>query len=105
VVAVTAGELTVTSRRCERETYEAGETFVEQGPRRHLPTMPTPRHQGDPMSRSALVMCGAALLPLMLAASCSDSESSKDDGQAVTATTTLAEGFRARADSVVTVHR
>jgi len=35
VVTVTVGELTVTSRRCERRTYEAGETFVEKGPRRH----------------------------------------------------------------------
>ena len=35
VVTVTTGQLTVTSRRCVRHTYTAGETFVE-GPRRHL---------------------------------------------------------------------
>lgn len=36
VVTVTAGELTVTSRRCQRHTYEAGEVFVEKGPQAHL---------------------------------------------------------------------
>jgi quercetin dioxygenase-like cupin family protein len=36
VVTVTAGELTVTSRDCQQHTYSPGQTFVEQGPRRHL---------------------------------------------------------------------
>ena len=36
VVTVTTGQLTVTSRRCVRHTYTAGQTFVETGPRRHL---------------------------------------------------------------------
>jgi len=36
VVTVTTGELTVTSRHCVAHTYTAGETFVEEGPRRHL---------------------------------------------------------------------
>ena len=36
VATVTTGELIVTSRRCVRHTYTAGETFVEEGPRRHL---------------------------------------------------------------------
>ena len=36
VVTVTAGELTVTDHRCNSHTYQAGETFVEAGPRRHL---------------------------------------------------------------------
>jgi quercetin dioxygenase-like cupin family protein len=36
VVTVTTGELTVTSRHCKQHTYGAGETFVEEGPRRHI---------------------------------------------------------------------
>jgi quercetin dioxygenase-like cupin family protein len=36
VVTVTAGELTTTDRFCKSKVYEAGQTFVEQGPRRHV---------------------------------------------------------------------
>jgi quercetin dioxygenase-like cupin family protein len=36
VVTVTTGELTVTDRGCDQQTYEAGETFIEPGPRRHI---------------------------------------------------------------------
>jgi quercetin dioxygenase-like cupin family protein len=36
VVTITTGELTITDRRCRRQTFEAGDTFVEEGPRRHL---------------------------------------------------------------------
>jgi quercetin dioxygenase-like cupin family protein len=36
VVTVTAGELTTTDRRCKSKVYEAGQTFVEEGPLRHV---------------------------------------------------------------------
>jgi quercetin dioxygenase-like cupin family protein len=36
VVTVISGELTVTDGKCRTKLYEAGDSFVEQGPRRHL---------------------------------------------------------------------
>jgi len=36
VVTVTVGELTLVRRDCTRQTYEAGQTFIEQGPETHL---------------------------------------------------------------------
>lgn len=36
VVTLISGELTVTDRECEAETFEAGDTFVEAGPPEHL---------------------------------------------------------------------
>jgi quercetin dioxygenase-like cupin family protein len=36
VVTVITGELTVTDRHCDARTFEPGDTFVEEGPPRHL---------------------------------------------------------------------
>jgi quercetin dioxygenase-like cupin family protein len=36
VVTITTGELTITDRKCHARTFEAGDTFVEEGPPRHL---------------------------------------------------------------------
>jgi quercetin dioxygenase-like cupin family protein len=36
VVTITTGELTVTDGKCRSRTYQAGETFVEEGPPRHV---------------------------------------------------------------------
>ena len=36
VVTITTGELTITDNKCRSRTYQAGDTFVEQGPPRHL---------------------------------------------------------------------
>jgi quercetin dioxygenase-like cupin family protein len=36
VVTVTGGELTTTDRHCKSKVYEAGQTFVEEGPLRHV---------------------------------------------------------------------
>ena len=36
VVTITTGELTITDHKCRSRTYQAGDTFVEQGPPRHL---------------------------------------------------------------------
>jgi quercetin dioxygenase-like cupin family protein len=36
VVTLISGELTVTHSKCRTETFEAGDTFVEEGPPRHL---------------------------------------------------------------------
>ncbi len=36
VVTITTGQLTLTGRRCRSRTFEAGDTFVEKGPRRHM---------------------------------------------------------------------
>ena len=35
-VTITTGELTVTDRHCDTRTFEAGDTFVEEGPPRHM---------------------------------------------------------------------
>ena len=36
VVTVTTGELTITDNKCRSRTYQAGDTFVEPGPPRHV---------------------------------------------------------------------
>lgn len=36
VVTITTGKLTVTDRHCDTLTFEAGDTFVEEGPPRHM---------------------------------------------------------------------
>lgn len=36
VVTITTGELTVTDRHCDTRTFQAGDTFVEEGPPRHI---------------------------------------------------------------------
>jgi quercetin dioxygenase-like cupin family protein len=36
VVTITTGELTIIDHRCRSRTYEAGDTFVEPGPPRHV---------------------------------------------------------------------
>ena len=36
VVTITAGELTITDRKCRSRTFEAGDAFVEEGPPRHV---------------------------------------------------------------------
>jgi quercetin dioxygenase-like cupin family protein len=36
VVTVIAGSLTTVQRDCTSETYETGDTFIEEGPQRHL---------------------------------------------------------------------
>ena len=36
VVTITSGELTVTDHHCDTRTFEAGDTFVEEGPPRHM---------------------------------------------------------------------
>ena len=36
VVTITTGELTITDNKCRSRTYQAGDTFVEQGPPRHV---------------------------------------------------------------------
>lgn len=36
VVTMITGELTVTDRKCRTEVFQAGDAFVERGPRRHL---------------------------------------------------------------------
>jgi quercetin dioxygenase-like cupin family protein len=36
VVTITEGELTITDRMCRSRTFEAGDTFVEDGPPRHI---------------------------------------------------------------------
>ncbi len=51
-----------------------------------------------PMSRSGLAVCGAALLPLVLAVSCTTSEAEDSSGSASHATSTLDAAFRARAE-------
>ena len=35
-VTITTGELTVTDRHCDTRTFEAGDTFVEEGPPHHM---------------------------------------------------------------------
>lgn len=36
VVTITTGELTITDNKCRSRTYQAGDTFVEPGPPRHV---------------------------------------------------------------------
>ena len=36
VVTITTGELTITDRKCDSRTFEEGDTFVEEGPPRHI---------------------------------------------------------------------
>ncbi len=36
VITITTGELTITDNKCRSRTYQAGDTFVEPGPPRHL---------------------------------------------------------------------
>jgi quercetin dioxygenase-like cupin family protein len=35
-VTITAGELTISDRACRSRTFVAGDTFVEEGPPRHM---------------------------------------------------------------------
>ena len=71
VVTVTAGELTITDRKCRSQVFEAGDAFVEEGPPRHIAV-----NTGDTVTETFVtffVPRGAAALSIPASApSCAD---------------------------------